>query len=182
MVPPHTHDWRLYIKPHELGFLLQACTHPCTRPCTHARTGHAQAHVHAPCALLHARGMCPASRVPCARPRTICTHLAHTSHAPAPLVQAHGFLCDTGHFRGLMPTLDPRQLLRAPPIPNPAAGWSARLPTPPLSDFVETSSLEVNYMGWAVKSELAGSGEESPPKEHAPGALAKGLRDFERVS
>jgi hypothetical protein len=97
-------------------------------------------------------------------------------------VQAHGFLCDTGHFRGLMPTLDPRQLLRAPPIPNPAAGWSARLPSPPLSDFVETSSLEVNYMGWAVKSELAGSGEESPPKEHAPGALAKGLRDFERVS
>ena len=140
------------------------------------------AHVHAPCALLHARGMCPASRVPCARPRTICTHLAHTSHAPAPLVQAHGFLCDTGHFRGLMPTLDPRQLLRAPPIPNPAAGGSARLPSPPLSDFVETSSLEVNYMGWAVKSELAGSGEESPPKEHAPGALAKGLRDFERVS
>mmetsp|Transcript_22089 Transcript_22089/g.56223 ORF Transcript_22089/g.56223 Transcript_22089/m.56223 type:complete len:171 (+) Transcript_22089:3-515(+) len=118
MVPPHTHDWRLYIKPHELGFLLQA----------------------------------------------------------------HGFLCDTGHFRGLMPTLDPRQLLRAPPIPKPAAGWSARLPSPPLSDFVETSSLEVNYMGWAVKSELAASGEESPPKEHAPGALAKGLRDFERVS
>jgi hypothetical protein len=133
-----------------------------------------------------------------ARSRTICTHLAHTSHAPAPLLQAHGFLCDTGHFRGLMPTLDPRQLLRAPPIPNPAAGWSARLPSPPLSDFVETSSLEVNYMGWAVKSELAGSGgaatevsdpdattrggEESPPKEHAPGALAKGLRDFERVS
>ena len=111
-----------------------------------------------------------------------CSHFAHTSHAPGPLLQAHGFLCDTGHFRGLMPTLDPRQLLRAPPIPNPAAGWSARLPSPPLSDFVETSSLEVNYMGWAVKSELAGSGEESPPKEHAPGALAKGLRDFERVS
>ena len=76
------------------------------------------------------------------------------------------------------------------------------MPSPPLSDFVEISSLEVNYMGWAVKSELAGSGGaaaevsdpaaatqggeespgESPPKEHAPGALAKGLRDFERRS
>ena len=55
-------------------------------------------------------------------------------------------------------------------------------------------------MGWAVKSELAGSGgggaeapdppaahatlggEEPPPKRHAPGALATGLRDFERRS
>ena len=166
MVPPHTHDWRLYVKPHELGFLLQACTRParalhapCTRP---ARALHGPLHACAHCA--------------CALP-----------------LQAHGFLCDTGHFRGLMPTLDPRQLLRTPP-----AGWSARLPSPPLSDFVEISSLEVNYMGWAVKSELAGSGgaaaevtdpdaatrggEESLPKEHAPGALAKGLRDFERRS
>ena len=23
MVPPNTHDWRLFIKPHELAFLLQ---------------------------------------------------------------------------------------------------------------------------------------------------------------
>ena len=105
-------------------------------------------------------------------------------------MQAHGFLCDTGHFRGMRPTLDPRQLS----LPSSLT----RLPSPPLSDFVEVSSLEVNYMGWAVKSELAGSGgaaaevsdpaaatrggEESPPKEHAPGALAKGLRDFERRS
>ena len=135
--------------------------------------------------------------------RTICTHLAHISHTSRThlahishelgfLLQAHGFLCDTGHFRGMRPTLDPRQLS----LPSSLT----RLPSPPLSDFVEVSSLEVNYMGWAVKSELAGSGgaaaevsesdpaaatrggEESPPKEHAPGALAKGLRDFERRS
>lgn len=47
-------------------------------------------------------------------------------------------------------------------------------------------------MGWAVKSGLAAEasdptaatqgGEAPPPKQHAPGALAKGLRDFERRS
>ena len=31
IVPPRTHDWRLYIKPHELTYLLQVCAHrsPC---------------------------------------------------------------------------------------------------------------------------------------------------------
>jgi ubiquinone biosynthesis O-methyltransferase len=131
MVPPRTHDWRLYIKPHELAFLLQS----------------------------------------------------------------HGFLVDTSHFRGMMPTLDPRQLLRGPP-----GGWIAqmhepRLPPPPLSDFVETASLEVNYMGWAVKSKAAaasqraaGIGAEAAssavdadaPPSHAPGELAQGLRNFRR--
>ena len=99
MVPPRTHDWRLYIKPHELAFLLQS----------------------------------------------------------------HGFLVDTSHFRGMMPTLDPRQLLRGPP-----GGWIAqmhepRLPPPPLSDFVETASLEVNYMGWAVKSKAAAASQNLAP-------------------
>eukprot|EP00320_Phaeocystis_rex_P013268 CAMPEP_0119074950 /NCGR_PEP_ID=MMETSP1178-20130426/75222_1 /TAXON_ID=33656 /ORGANISM="unid sp, Strain CCMP2000" /LENGTH=63 /DNA_ID=CAMNT_0007057141 /DNA_START=57 /DNA_END=244 /DNA_ORIENTATION=+ len=47
-----------------------------------------------------------------------------------------------------MPTLDPRKLLRT----TPAELWvERRLPLPPLSDFIEIASLEVNYMGWAVK-------------------------------
>ena len=149
--------------------------------------------LHRPACALHACVHCACAlhaAYPAHHLHTSRTHLAHISHELGFLLQAHGFLCDTGHFRGMRPTLDPRQLS----LPSSLT----RLPSPPLSDFVEVSSLEVNYMGWAVKSELAGSGgaaaevsdpaaatrggEESPPKEHAPGALAKGLRDFERRS
>ena len=80
MVPPNTHDWRLFIKPHEMTFLLQA----------------------------------------------------------------HGFLADTSTFRGMAPTV-------YPPPPSAALDALRRLPERPpplpLSDFVEISSLEVNYPG-----------------------------------
>jgi len=129
-VPPRTHDWRLFIKPHELSFLLQS----------------------------------------------------------------HGFLVDATQFRGLMPTLatDPRALIaqlartgRPPPWP----------PSVPLSDFVEVSSLEVQYMGWAVKQavpsgkawqgmqevrQMAPTEPAGMERRFAPGDLEKGLRSFRR--
>ena len=69
MVPPHTHDWRLYVKPHELGFLLQACTRP-------ARTPHAPRT--RPARALHVRTV-HVPYIPRSL-RTICIHLAHISH------------------------------------------------------------------------------------------------------
>ena len=52
---------------------------------------------------------------------------------------------------------------------------------------METASLEVNYLGFAVKTPEgmapaagdAAAGEAEAPKL-APGALAKGLRNFQR--
>jgi len=108
MVPPRTHDWRLFIKPHELSFLLQA----------------------------------------------------------------HGFCVDTSHFRGLAP---------GPGLPNPLKAVEAlrqgRAPRVPLGPFVEISSLQVNYMGFAIKPEMA-TGE---PPWHAPGELTRGLREASRT-
>ena len=86
----------------------------------------------------------------------------------------------------MRPTVDPMQLLRQ----RPDLSWLSRPPPPPLSDFVEISSLEINYLGWAVKAPegLAGA-DESIGAAHAaeapkppPGALAHGLRDFQSVS
>ena len=108
MVPPHTHDWRLFIKPHEMTFLLQA----------------------------------------------------------------HGFLADTSTFRGMAPAV-------YPPPPSAALDALRRLPERPpplpLSDFVEISSLEVNYLGWALR------GEEGEGEPLADGALSEGLRRQGRV-
>ena len=108
MVPPNTHDWRLFIKPHEMTFLLQA----------------------------------------------------------------HGFLADTSTFRGMAPTV-------YPPPPSAALDALRRLPERPpplpLSDFVEISSLEVNYLGWALR------GEEGEGEPLADGALREGLRRRGRV-
>ena len=92
LVPPNTHDWRLYVKPHEISFVLQS----------------------------------------------------------------HGFLCDTRQFRGMRPSfgaLPNAMLMRSLParlasIKPP----SIKMPTPQPAQFVETSSLEVNYLGWARKA------------------------------
>ena len=139
LVPPRTHDWRLYIKPHELAFLLQA----------------------------------------------------------------HGFLVDTSTFRGMAPTFALR---------NPLAGAadlarSLRDGTPPrlpISDFVEVSSLEVQYLGYAVKPAVSrrapadekahGEAAAAPPgtaterrasagrpPAFEPGELARGLREATRA-
>ena len=86
VVPPATHDWRLFIKPDELTILLQS----------------------------------------------------------------HGFLADTSSMRGLAPTFALR---------DPLAGAKAFVdalrdgdaPPLPIADFMEVSSLEVQYMGWARK-------------------------------
>ena len=111
MVPPNTHDWRLFIKPHEMTFLLQA----------------------------------------------------------------HGFLADTSTFRGMAPTV-------YPPPPSAALDALRRLPERPpplpLSDFVEISSLEVNYLGWALRGEGDGEGDAEPLPV---GALSEGLRRQARV-
>lgn len=111
MVPPNTHDWRLFIKPHEMTFLLQA----------------------------------------------------------------HGFLADTSTFRGMAPTV-------YPPPPSAALDALRRLPERPpplpLSDFVEISSLEVNYLGWALRGEGDGEGDAEPLPV---GALSEGLRRQGRV-
>ena len=138
MVPARTHDWRMFIKPHELSFLLQS----------------------------------------------------------------HGFLVDSAQFRGMAPTLapDPRALAaqaravpRAEPRrPSPSsrvcsacrlpqltrrAGAPSWPPPLPLSDFIEVSSLEVQYMGWAAKPRSA---SERRPLQEEAGALARGLREFRR--
>ena len=81
MLPGSTHDWRLFVKPHELTFLLQT----------------------------------------------------------------KGFLVDPSTFRGMAPTpslrsTDALHRLR-----------SGRLPRPPVGEFVEIASLEVNYLGWAMR-------------------------------
>ena len=89
IVPPLTHDWRMFIKPDELSYLLQA----------------------------------------------------------------KGFQCDTSHFRGMAPT---------PALHQPLSGAAALVralrtgapPLLPLGDFVEVTSLEVNYLGYAVKREV----------------------------
>ena len=134
MVPPRTHDWRLFVQPHELAFLLQA----------------------------------------------------------------HGFLVDTAHFRGMAPTLALR---------NPVAGAlglagalrTGAPPSLPLSDFVEVPTLEVQYLGYAVKPRAssssaaatatnagAGGGRDASsssaekPRSFEPGELARGLREASR--
>jgi 2-polyprenyl-6-hydroxyphenyl methylase/3-demethylubiquinone-9 3-methyltransferase len=94
IVPPSTHDWRMFIKPDELSYLLQA----------------------------------------------------------------HGFLVDTSHFRGMAPTFALRRPLSG--FAGLVRALAAGAPPPlPLSDFVEVASLEVNYLGFAVKrqSEKTGS-------------------------
>lgn len=91
MVPPNTHDWRLYIKPHEISFVLQS----------------------------------------------------------------HGFLCDTRQFRGMRPSfgaLPNAMLMRSLPAQKKKRLASIQMPTPQPAQFVETSSLEVNYLGWARKA------------------------------
>ena len=86
VVPPKTHDWRLFIKPEELTFLLQS----------------------------------------------------------------HGFLADTGTMRGLAPTFAVRNPLGGA-MALAAALRDGEAPPLPLADFMEISSLEVQYMGWALK-------------------------------
>jgi 2-polyprenyl-6-hydroxyphenyl methylase/3-demethylubiquinone-9 3-methyltransferase len=131
MVPPHTHDWRMFIKPHELAYLLQA----------------------------------------------------------------HGFVVDTATFRGMAPTVALRNPITGASqlVQSVLAGTPPRLP---LSDFIEIASLEVNYLGHAIKptkprsqhangGEAADGGEavddELPPR-HAPGELARGLREARRTA
>lgn len=136
IVPPRTHDWRLFIQPHEVAYLMQS----------------------------------------------------------------HGFVCDTSHFRGMAPTVALR---------NPIAGAlglasslrSGAPPALPLSDFVEIASLEVNYLGYAVKPLRRGRPVEGSDAQHdasagagaagmngelgvrtfAPGELADGLREAKRA-
>lgn len=74
--------------------------------------------------------------------------------------QANGFLVDTAQFRGMAPTveLDPRKLLRSAARALP----SGKLPPPPLSHFVEVSSLDVNYLGWAQLAPLSSGGAAGP--------------------
>ena len=178
MLPPHTHDWRLYVTPHELAFLLQVMCMACSS--------------------MH--------------PVHVCTRtLDVTPHELALLLpQAHGFLCDTGDFRGLAPTLGLRAPLqvRSPAFsrlltpshafsrllsPAPTLGLRAPLqgaaaaaaalragrpPPLPLGDYAEISSLEVQYMGWALKPRAppAGAGV-SPPA----GELSRGLDEVSRT-
>ena len=73
MVPPHTHDWRLYIKPHELGFLLQACARPCTRPCARPCT---RAHGARACTM-HAHVL---PRAHCCTRAACALHPAYPAH------------------------------------------------------------------------------------------------------
>ncbi|EOD12044.1 3-demethylubiquinone-9 3-methyltransferase [Emiliania huxleyi CCMP1516] len=74
--------------------------------------------------------------------------------------RANGFLVDTAQFRGMAPTveLDPRKLLRSAARALP----SGKLPPPPLSHFVEVSSLDVNYLGWAQLAPLSSGGAAGP--------------------
>lgn len=120
IVPRDTHDWRMFVKPHELSFLLQA----------------------------------------------------------------HGFLCDTAQFRGMAPT---------PKLSGPPSGGAklidalaaGRPPPLPLGDFVEVDTLQVNYLGWALKRsrelhrahDRAAEGEEAGAegaRRFEPGELARG--------
>ena len=101
VVPPRTHDWRLFVKPDELSQLLQQ----------------------------------------------------------------HGFLADSAHFRGMAPSVDLRAL-RAPLTGGAKAlrALAAAAPPPlPIGDFVEVSSLEVNYLGFARKRE---DGANTRPPNH----------------
>ena len=88
IVPPRTHDWRMFIKPTELAFLLQRS----------------------------------------------------------------GFLVDSGQFRGLAPTLALRKPLTGT-LSLLSALRSGTPPPLPLGDYVEVPTLEVQYMGFAVKQE-----------------------------
>jgi 2-polyprenyl-6-hydroxyphenyl methylase/3-demethylubiquinone-9 3-methyltransferase len=107
IVPPHTHDWRMFVQPHELTILLQAS----------------------------------------------------------------GFLIDTSHFRGMAPTLSFRRPLNG--LVGLASALRAGEPPPlPISDFVEVESLEVNYLGWALK--LADGHRSGEPSVHARTTSAKG--------
>ena len=129
LVPPDTHDWRLFVKPHELAFLLQA----------------------------------------------------------------HGFLVDTSTFRGMAPTVRLRNPLQG--AANLAASLRAGTPPPlPLADYVEIPSLEVQYLGYAVRpaerarpvaaaaaAAAAGGAESELPPSYAPGELARGLREAARA-
>ena len=54
--------------------------------------------------------------------------------------------------------LDPRKLLRSAARALP----SGKLPPPPLSHFVEVSSLDVNYLGWAQLAPLSSGGAAGP--------------------
>ena len=117
LVPKDTHDWRMFVKPHELAFLLQA----------------------------------------------------------------HGFRCDTSTFRGMAPT--PRNPLTTLAMARRALA-AGRPPPLPLGDFAEVPSLQVNYLGWALKPSERATGQPSGEHEatpgFAPGELAKGLRDSRR--
>lgn len=128
-VPKDTHDWRLFIKPHELAFLLQAS----------------------------------------------------------------GFLVDTSTFRGMAPTVRLGNPLVG--AANLAASLRTGTPPPlPLSDFVEISSLEVQYLGYAVRpsarpaasaTAAESDAQQAPthglPPQYAPGELARGLREASRA-
>lgn len=115
MVPSDTHDWRLFVQPQELAFLLQAS----------------------------------------------------------------GFLVDVTQFRGMAPTFR---------LQRPFAGavrlaraLRAGAPPPmPISDFVEVASLEVQYLGWALKP-ASESGDTKRPRPFAPGELSDGLREYSRA-
>ena len=93
MLPGSTHDWRLFVKPHELTFLLQT----------------------------------------------------------------KGFLVDPSTFRGMAPTpsLRPTDALHRL--------RSGRLPRPPIGEFVEVASLEVNYLGWAMRRTEDGDADQGAP-------------------
>ena len=70
------------------------------------------------------------------------------------LLQKHGFLCDTSDFRGMAPTFKPGSPLEGggANLATIVAGLRAgALPPLPISDFVEVSTLEVNYLGCATR-------------------------------
>jgi len=116
MVPPDTHDWRLFIQPHELAFLLQAS----------------------------------------------------------------GFLVDVTQFRGMMPTFR----LQRPFSGTVALAQALRAGAPPpmpISDFIEVPSLDVQYLGWALKPASSASDDTKPPGQFAPGELSQGLREYSRT-
>ena len=117
IVPPRTHDWRLFVQPHELAYLLQA----------------------------------------------------------------HGFLCDTSHFRGMAPTVALHN-----PLDGAFRALSAiRVGTPPplpLSNFIEVPTLEVQYLGYAVKRRGSGTdGADGSSRGCAlPRDLARSLHEASR--
>jgi 2-polyprenyl-6-hydroxyphenyl methylase/3-demethylubiquinone-9 3-methyltransferase len=123
MVPPRTHDWRMFVQPHELSFLLQA----------------------------------------------------------------HGFTADTAQFRGMAPSFAPSPLGAIAAARRAIAERAP--PALPLSDFVEIGSLEVNYLGFALRRDQRTSERDEARDQaggapgvsgHAPGELARGLSEARR--